>query len=57
MFLHAASVGVTRPGSGEPLYVSAPLDDELRSVLDALLKAPPGRRAAGRRRAKSKAGR
>jgi 23S rRNA pseudouridine955/2504/2580 synthase len=57
MFLHAASIGVSRPGSREPLYVSAPLDDELRSVLDALLKAPPGRRAAGRRRARSKADR
>lgn len=57
MFLHAASIGITRPGSREPLHVSAPLPPELRAVLDALLKAPRGRRAAGRRRAKSKANR
>lgn len=52
MFLHAASVGVTRPGTREPLQVSAPLGDDLRSVLDALLKAPASRRAAVRRRAR-----
>ena len=52
MFLHAASVGVTRPGTREPLQVSAPLGDDLRSVLDALLKAPGSRRAAVRRRAR-----
>ena len=57
MFLHAASIGITRPGSREPLHVSAPLPPELRAVLDALLRAPRGRRAAGRRRAKSKANR
>ena len=57
MFLHAASIGVTRPGTREPLQVSAPLGDDLRAVLDALLKAPGSRRGAARRRARSTAGR
>lgn len=57
MFLHAASIGVTRPGTHEPLQVSAPLGEDLRSVLDALLKAPGSRRGAVRRRARSAAGR
>lgn len=49
MFLHAASIGVTRPGTREPLQVSAPLGDDLRAVLEALLRAPGSRRGAGRR--------
>ena len=57
MFLHAASIGFTRPGTDEPMVVSAPLGEDLRQVLDALLKAPRGRRAAARRRARSGAGR
>ena len=49
MFLHAASIGVDRPGTHEPLHVSAPLSTELHAVLDALLKAPGSRRGARRR--------
>jgi len=49
MFLHAASIGVNRPGTHEPLHVSAPLSAELHAVLDALLKAPGSRRGARRR--------
>jgi 23S rRNA pseudouridine955/2504/2580 synthase len=49
MFLHAASIGVNRPGTREPLHVSAPLSTELHAVLDALLKAPGSRRGARRR--------
>jgi 23S rRNA pseudouridine955/2504/2580 synthase len=49
MFLHAASIGVNRPGTREPLHVSAPLSAELHAVLDALLKAPGSRRGARRR--------
>jgi 23S rRNA pseudouridine955/2504/2580 synthase len=36
MFLHAQSVSFDWPDSGEHFSVSAPLPDELRSVLDAL---------------------
>jgi 23S rRNA pseudouridine955/2504/2580 synthase len=36
MFLHAHSLAFDYPGSGVPFHVSAPLDDALRSVLDAL---------------------
>jgi 23S rRNA pseudouridine955/2504/2580 synthase len=50
MFLHASMIGLTRPGSREPLQVSAPLGDDLRAVLDALVKAPAARRAAARPR-------
>ena len=57
MFLHAASIGVTRPGTKEPLLVSAPLGDDLGAVLDALIKAPGSRRGAARRKARSAAGR
>jgi 23S rRNA pseudouridine955/2504/2580 synthase len=57
MFLHAASIGLTRPGSAEPLSLSAPLPVDLRSVLDALVKAPRTRTAAARRPARSTAGR
>ncbi|HQR23265.1 MAG TPA: hypothetical protein PK163_00670, partial [Steroidobacteraceae bacterium] len=57
MFLHAASIGVNRPGSREPLHVSAPLGEDLRAVLDALVKAPGSRRGAAQRRARSTAGR
>lgn len=49
MFLHAASIGVERPGTHEPLNVSAPLGEDLGAVLDALLKAPGSRRGARRR--------
>lgn len=49
MFLHAASIGVSRPGTHEPLHVSAPLSAELHAVLDELLKAPGSRRGARRR--------
>jgi 23S rRNA pseudouridine955/2504/2580 synthase len=49
MFLHASSIGVNRPGTEEPLVVSAPLSAELHAVLDALLKAPGSRRGARRR--------
>jgi 23S rRNA pseudouridine955/2504/2580 synthase len=36
MFLHAHMLEFTDPASGEPVNVSAPLDDELRGVLDSL---------------------
>ncbi|HET7651212.1 MAG TPA: 23S rRNA pseudouridine(955/2504/2580) synthase RluC [Gammaproteobacteria bacterium] len=36
MFLHAHSLSFDHPVSGEPVSVSAPLDDELRSVVDRL---------------------
>ena len=36
MFLHAHSLAFDYPGSGVPFHVSAPLDDALRRVLDAL---------------------
>jgi 23S rRNA pseudouridine955/2504/2580 synthase len=49
MFLHASSIGVNRPGTREPLVVSAPLSAELHAVLEALLKAPGSRRGARRR--------
>jgi len=49
MFLHAASIGVNRPGTHEPLHVSAPLSADLHAVLEALLKAPGSRRGARRR--------
>jgi 23S rRNA pseudouridine955/2504/2580 synthase len=49
MFLHAASIGVNRPGTLEPLHVSAPLGADLHAVLEALLKAPGSRRGARRR--------
>jgi 23S rRNA pseudouridine955/2504/2580 synthase len=57
MFLHAASIGVNRPGTQEPLHVSAPLGADLHAVLDALIKAPGSRRGAARRSARSRAGR
>jgi 23S rRNA pseudouridine955/2504/2580 synthase len=57
MFLHAASIGINRPGTREPLHVSAPLGDDLRAVLDSLVRAPGSPRAAARRRARSAAGR
>jgi 23S rRNA pseudouridine955/2504/2580 synthase len=49
MFLHSASIGVNRPGTKEPLHVSAPLGADLHAVLEALLKAPGSRRGARRR--------
>jgi 23S rRNA pseudouridine955/2504/2580 synthase len=57
MFLHSASIGVTRPGSAEPLSISAPLSEDLRAVLDALVRAPGTRKPATRRRARSAAAR
>jgi 23S rRNA pseudouridine955/2504/2580 synthase len=57
MFLHAASIEVLRPGSREPLNVSAPLDADLHRVLENLAKAPKARPDAMRRRARSAAGR
>lgn len=57
MFLHSASIGVTRPGTAEPLFISAPLSEDLREVLDALVRAPKARSPAARRRARSTAGR
>ncbi|MGA9855929.1 MAG: 23S rRNA pseudouridine(955/2504/2580) synthase RluC [Gammaproteobacteria bacterium] len=36
MFLHAHSLGFTHPLSGESMLVSAPLDDNLKIVLDRL---------------------
>jgi 23S rRNA pseudouridine955/2504/2580 synthase len=57
MFLHAASIGVDRPGTHEPLHVSAPLGADLHAALEALLKAPGSRRGEARRRARSRAGR
>jgi 23S rRNA pseudouridine955/2504/2580 synthase len=48
MFLHAASIGVNRPGTREPLHVSSPLGTDLHEVLEALLKAPGSRRGARR---------
>ncbi len=51
MFLHSASMGFTRPGTREPMFVSAPLPEELGAVLDKLSRgkarapaAPDGRR-------------
>jgi len=49
MFLHAASIGVNRPGTQEPLHVSAPLGADLHAVLEGLLRAPGSRRGARRR--------
>lgn len=37
MFLHAHSLGFTHPVSGEPMLVRAPLDDNLKAVLDRLV--------------------
>ncbi len=39
MFLHAASLGFERPGTGEPLAISAPLEPALRALLDTLEQA------------------
>ncbi|HET6724440.1 MAG TPA: RluA family pseudouridine synthase [Gammaproteobacteria bacterium] len=36
MFLHAASIGFTAPWNDVPMAFDAPLDDELRSILDRL---------------------
>ena len=57
MFLHSSTIGLTRPGTREPLHVSAPLADDLRAVLDALIKAPAAPRGAARQRARRAAGR
>jgi len=50
MFLHSASIGLTRPGTREPLQVSAPLGDDLRQVLDRLVTESATRNGAARRR-------
>jgi 23S rRNA pseudouridine955/2504/2580 synthase len=56
MFLHAASIGVQRPGTHEPLVVSAPLGADLGAVLDALgqraVKAGGNRRGGASPRAR-----
>jgi len=57
MFLHSASIGLTRPGTREPLQVSAPLGEDLRHVLDRLATESEGRSDAARRRARRAAGR
>lgn len=57
MFLHAASIEVTRPGTREPLNVSAPLGPDLHAVIDNLAKAPKSRRAAARHKPRSAADR
>ena len=36
MFLHAHMLEFTDPASGEPVNISAPLDDDLKGVLDSL---------------------
>ncbi|MEO8224660.1 MAG: RluA family pseudouridine synthase [Gammaproteobacteria bacterium] len=36
LFLHARSLGFTRPGNGEPLAVEAPLGEDLEAVLNRL---------------------
>ncbi len=36
LFLHARSLSFVHPGSGEPLMVTAPLDDDLKQVLQRL---------------------
>jgi 23S rRNA pseudouridine955/2504/2580 synthase len=57
MFLHAASIEVLRPGTHEPLNVSAPLGADLHAVIDNLAKAPKSRPGGARRKARSTAGR
>jgi len=57
MFLHAASIEVVRPGTREPLNVSAPLGADLHAVIDNLAKAPKARPAAARSRPRSAGGR
>jgi len=57
MFLHSSVIGLTRPGTQEPIQISAPLGDDLRAVLDALVKAPSAPRGARRPRARRGAGR
>jgi hypothetical protein len=58
MFLHSSAMGFTRPGTREPMQVSAPLPEELSAVIDQLqrgkARAPEGERGralkpAGRR--------
>jgi 23S rRNA pseudouridine955/2504/2580 synthase len=49
MFLHAAAIGINRPGTREPLHVSSPLGPDLHAVLEALIRAPGSRRGARRR--------
>jgi len=57
MFLHAASIEVRRPGTLEPLNVSAPLSADLHVVLDNLAKAPKSRPGGARRKPRPAAGR
>ena len=51
IFLHAQSVAFDWPGSEVPFHASAPLPEDLASVLDAIAVTPrkPARRAARRR--------
>lgn len=51
IFLHAQSVAFDWPGSQVPFHASAPLPEDLASVLDAIAVTPrkPARRAARRR--------
>jgi 23S rRNA pseudouridine955/2504/2580 synthase len=56
-FLHSSMIGLTRPGTREPLQISAPLADDLRAVLDALLRAPSAPSGAKRPRARRAANR
>jgi 23S rRNA pseudouridine955/2504/2580 synthase len=48
MFLHSSAMGFTRPGTREPMQVSAPLPGELSAVIDQLqrgkARAPEGER-------------
>jgi 23S rRNA pseudouridine955/2504/2580 synthase len=53
MFLHAASIGVRRPRTQEPLHVSAPLAADLAAVLESVsAKEQRPRRGAARRSAR-----
>mgnify|MGYP002064361189 CR=1 FL=1 len=42
MFLHAQSLSFERPGGGETLCISAPLQSQLREFLDRLEDGEPG---------------
>lgn len=40
LFLHAANIKFTHPGSGELMNISAPMDKQLEKTLEGLRKAP-----------------
>lgn len=40
LFLHAANIKFTHPGSGEMMDISAPMDKQLEKTLEGLRKAP-----------------